>query len=63
MPSPSLVDPRLDPSYRLFHVGFTTYLCREDPSAVADREAEPPGFWTERIEVRNKFDEKVFGID
>ena len=29
----------------------TLYLerCRENPSLCADREAEPPGFWTRRI--------------
>ena len=33
----------------LFHVGFTTKLCRENPSLCTDRETEPPGFWTRRI--------------
>ena len=33
---------------------MVSQCCREDPSLCADREAEPPGFWTGRIQSRYK---------
>ena len=48
------VNPRLDPSYRLFHVGFTT----------GDYEAEPRGGpGPEGFKVRTSFSENVFKKD